>query len=823
MMSNAPICYMNNPNLKASGVTLEYTQEQVEEYKKCMEDPVYFCSKYVQIVHLDKGRILFEMYPFQKDLVKTFLENRFVVAKLPRQCGKTTTCVGYLLWFTLFHDDKKVAILANKGQLARDILSNYQLAYEGLPFWIQQGIRPGGWNKGRVQLENGSSVTASATSSSAIRGSSFNCVTGETKVVICDDYGNIWNDDIKTANSSKYIKHNELKDENAMHTVYKITNVINGKIYIGYHKTDNLDDNYFGSGKLIKRAIETYGIENFTKEILYVYDNPEEALSKEKELVNEEFVSRDDTYNICFGKSHSEETKRKISESNKILTNNGFKHFDGFKVSINKDEKIKITFSDNTILKCTKDHRILVKDKWVYAKDISVGDMCKAFKSELQVTEISLFNSEEEVYDPINVEDGHHYLSNGITSHNCVMLDEFGFVGNNIAEEFMASVLPTISSSEEAQVIVISTPNGMNHYYKLWNDAEQGINAYKPFSAHWSDVPGRDDSWAQEQLKLLGPIKFAQEVECQFLGSADTLLDGPALQSMKYKDPIEAKQIFKNQYLHIYEHPIKGNQQFDRNSGMVLNDRVYVQCVDIAEGLGLDYSAITVIDVTTIPYKVVAKWKSNTAPPITLPAIITEIGKYYNNAYTLIEINQQPQVAESVFKDFKYPNIIYVTNTGNGLNQFAKLQPENKYRYGIKTSHTTKRIGCDSLKMLIEDGKLVHFDFDIYQEFTTFIRLNKTYGADSGAHDDLVMTLVLFGWLVTQDDFKKIANHDLRKQIQKDKLGFIEAEPIVEKKQIPVHLIDKYSILDGVVWETVSNIDEYMSSPYSEFNSSMYW
>ncbi len=166
--------YRDNPLLKRAGVQLQYTQEQIDEYVKCSKDPIYFAKNYVKIVNVDEGIINFRMWPFQEKMLNLFKDNRFVITKCPRQVGKTTTTVAYLLHATLFQDSQNVAVLANKGSLARDILAKYQLAYENLPMWLQQGVIT--WNKGNVELENGSKIIAASTSSSAIRGGAFNIV-----------------------------------------------------------------------------------------------------------------------------------------------------------------------------------------------------------------------------------------------------------------------------------------------------------------------------------------------------------------------------------------------------------------------------------------------------------------------------------------------------------------------------------------------------------------------------------------------------------------------------------------------------------------------
>ena len=128
--------YMGNPLLKAVGVTSEWTEEELKEYVKCSKNPVYFIENYMKIVNVDKGLIPLKMYKFQKKMVKTFHKNRFSIAKLPRQSGKTTMVISYFLWYILFNQDINIAILANKGSLARDILGRLQLAYENLPIFL---------------------------------------------------------------------------------------------------------------------------------------------------------------------------------------------------------------------------------------------------------------------------------------------------------------------------------------------------------------------------------------------------------------------------------------------------------------------------------------------------------------------------------------------------------------------------------------------------------------------------------------------------------------------------------------------------------------
>lgn len=227
----------------------------------------------------------------------------------------TTVATIILLHYALFNKDKRIALLANKGDAAREILDRIQIAFENLPKWMQSGVVI--WNKGTIQLENGSRIIAASSSASSIRGKS--CVTGDTKITVSI------HDDIYYNNINYFM---EEKMDKIYYTVYKTTNNINGKIYIGCHKTTNINDGYLGSGTIIKRAIEKYGVENFTKEILKTFDNLKDAESYEAELVDKNFTLREDTYNInvggnvriaygenngFYGKTHSDEIKQKIS------------------------------------------------------------------------------------------------------------------------------------------------------------------------------------------------------------------------------------------------------------------------------------------------------------------------------------------------------------------------------------------------------------------------------------------------------------------------------------------------------------------------------
>ena len=335
MFNNQNSGYLGNENIKRTGVVQDIPPEKIEEYIKCMDDPIYFAQNYVKIITLDDGFKNIELYPYQHETINSFNNFKNTIVLQPRQSGKSVTAVCIILHYILYNNYKTVALLANKASAAREVLSRVKMAYEALPKWMQQGVKE--WNKGSIELENGTKVIAEATSGTAIRGKS--CVTGDTKVVIEENESIYYLEIDKLINNSKLI---DIKENALFYTVYKITNKINNKIYVGYHQTHDLDDGYMGSGKLIKRAIEKYGIESFEKEILEVFDTKEEAESYEEKIVNKDFVLREDTYNIAiggnvrifpgennpfYGKKHSKETLENLSKSQSGHNRTGYDIF----------------------------------------------------------------------------------------------------------------------------------------------------------------------------------------------------------------------------------------------------------------------------------------------------------------------------------------------------------------------------------------------------------------------------------------------------------------------------------------------------------------
>ena len=530
--------YLGNPNLKAKGVPVNFDKEHVKEYIKCSKNPVYFAKNYVKIINVDKGLVPFKLYKFQKEMVETFNDNRFSICKLPRQSGKSTTVTAYILWLILFKDSQNIAILANKGSLARDLLGKIQFAYEYLPKWLQQGIVV--WNKGNIELENSSKVVAAATSSSAIRGGSY----------------------------------------------------------------------------------------------------------------------------------------------------------------------------------------------------------------------------------------------------NLIFLDEFAFVGNNLAEEFFSSVYPTISSGQTSKVIIVSTPNGMNHFYKMWTDAEEKNSQYVPIEVHWSQVPGRNEKWKKETIANTSQEQFRQEFECEFLGSAGTLIHPTKLRTLAHVAPMK-----KWQDVEIYEEPKQ--------------DAIYTMSVDVSRGVGLDYSAFIVVDITQMPYKLVAKYRSKNISPLLYPTIIYNVAKYYNEAYVLVEINDiGQQVADILHQDLEYENMLATSVKGRAGQQISGGFSGNS-SMGIRTTKQVKRIGCSNLKDLVEQDKFIVQDYETIVELSTFISKSGSYESEEGSHDDLVMCCVLFSWLAKQTYFRDITNTDIRQKIYDEKLRMLDDEAL------PFAIIDDGQPEPGVV-HSQEDIEEYI-------------
>ena len=485
--------YNGNPNLKRSGVQVNWTPEMVQEWVKCSEDVVYFVKRYMKIVNVDRGLIAFEPYDYQIEMLHSMQEERYCIFATSRQAGKSTVTCAFILWYILFNSDKNVALLANKAETAREILGKVQLAYQHLPKWLQHGVNE--WNKGSFVLENNSRVLATATSSDNIRGFSI----------------------------------------------------------------------------------------------------------------------------------------------------------------------------------------------------------------------------------------------------NLLFIDEAAFIDN--WDEFFTSVYPTVSSGKSTKVVLVSTPNGLNHFYAIWQNAVEKRNSYKNIMVKWDRVPGRDEQWRQNTLSGLNfdLEKFAQEFEVEFQGSSGTLISGWKLKELVHKVPLYSKE-----GLSKYEEPRR--------------DRAYACIADVSRGKGLDYSAFSVIDVTEMPYRQVCTFRNNLVTPVDYADILHRVCKSYNSASVLVEINDiGEQVSSSLHYDFEYENILSTESAGRAGKRITSGFGTNIDK-GIRTTKSVKSVGCSILKLLIEQNQLILYDFETISELSTFSRKGISYEAESGKHDDLVMGLVLFAWLSDQMYFKELTS-----------------------------------------------------------------
>lgn len=553
--------YNGNNRLKQLGFAMEFEAWQIEELLRCAEDPIYFIETYCKIVSLDKGLVPFKLYECQKNKVLTILNNRKVILMEGRQQGKTITSSACILWYTLFQDNKTVAILANKAAAAREVLSRYQGMYENLPLWLQQGVKE--WNKGSIELENGSKVFTAATAASGIRGKSVN---------------------------------------------------------------------------------------------------------------------------------------------------------------------------------------------WLY-------------------------------------------------------IDEAAIIPNNVAEDFFTSTYPTIMAGETTKVLLSSTPLGYNHFWKFWNDSEQGLNDFVNLFIPYTAIPGRDDKWAEEQRAILGDVKFSQEVLCTFLGSSYTLLDAGTLSKFS---PVS--YVYSKDSLDVIAEPVRGTR--DADGKVVAPDHNYVLVADTSRGVGGDYHAFTVIDISETPYRVVAKYRNNKVAPVLYPSIIHTVARNYNNAHVLIEINDNgQQVADIMYNELEYENLLFVNRdsqvgqiVGGGFGRHGVTQN------GVRTDKKVKRVGCSMLKTLIESGRLRVEDRDIIAEFSTFIEKKDSYAADEGYHDDLVMTLVLFAWLTTNAYFRDLNDINIRNSLFEQQIQQIESE------LTPFGFIDdgrgetepRYILEDGDLWTVEKRAENWL-------------
>jgi hypothetical protein len=292
----------------------------------------------------------------------------------------------------------------------------------------------------------------------------------------------------------------------------------------------------------------------------------------------------------------------------------------------------------------------------------------------------------------------------------------------------------------------------------MWHDAEKGKNEYVPTDVHWSEVPGRDQEWKEQTIANTSEAQFKVEFECEFLGSVNTLINPAKLRNLVYEDPIQ-----RNAGLDIYE---KAKPEHN-----------YLLTVDVARGLGNDYSAFIVFDITQFPYKVVAKYRNNEIKPMLYPNVIHDVAKGYNNAWLLIEVNDiGEQVANILHYDLEYDNMLMAAMRGRAGQVVGHGFSGKKSQMGVRMTSAVKKLGCSNLKTFLEDDKLLTCDYDIISELTTFAQRHNSFEAEEGCNDDLAMCLVIFSWLVAQDYFKEMTSNDIRKRIYEEQRNQIEQD-----------------------------------------------
>lgn len=351
-------------------------------------------------------------------------------------------------------------------------------------------------------------------------------------------------------------------------------------------------------------------------------------------------------------------------------------------------------------------------------------------------------------------------------SFNLIYLDEFAFVPAHQQTEFFASTYPTISSGNTTRVMITSTPKGMNLFYKIWVDAIEARNEYEAIEVHWSEVPGRDEEWKEQTIKNTSEDQFRVEFECEFLGSSNTLISPSKLATLVFHEPL-----YKNENVKIFKEPQPNH--------------VYSISVDTSRGIGNDYSAFIIIDCSIIPYEVVATFKNNIISPMLYPNIIIQAARKYNDAICLVEINDiGQQVADILHHDLEYENIMTAQWRGRSGQIVNAGFGGKQQQLGVRTTKQLKRVGCATLKTIIEHDKLIVNDFDIVQELTAFSVKGNSYQAEEGYHDDLTMCLVLFAWLSNQEYFKEVTDIDIRKSL------FDANQQALEEDVLPFGFVD---------------------------------
>ena len=502
--------YLGNPNLRGEHESVEYTQFHVDEYEKCKADFFYFAENYAYIIS-DSKKINVKLRDYQRDLINHIHFDKKIIAKWPRQSGKSTCLSVYIAWLTVFFANHGTLVAAHEHKTAKEICEKVKEVIESLPIWLQEGVVK--WNELFIELENGSRVMSSATTKKTGRGFAF----------------------------------------------------------------------------------------------------------------------------------------------------------------------------------------------------------------------------------------------------NFVLLDEFAFVEPLIATNFYTSIAPTLSTLSNGRCAIISTPNGMNHFYEFCQKAQKQQSGFYYSEIKWSDIPGRDEAFKKAMIDDMGPDRWAQEFEAVFMGSEGSLISPAVLDAIETIDPYQTAE---NNTIKIYKPPMP--------------DHKYVITVDVSRGKGIDSSAFVVFDITDYAIEVVATYRDPLINTLIFPGFVARLGRMYHDAAILVEINDNgQQVADILFDEYEYGNLLgCIVNKGRGGQQLTTFGGKSK---GLKQSEPTKRVGCANIRTMIELNKLILNSMDIKAELSNFVRHNNSFAAEKGNHDDLVMCLVIFGWMSQQRYFQEFIQKGVR-EVYEERLAEMEAE-----------------------------------------------
>ena len=480
------------------------------------------------------------------------------------------------------------------------------------------------------------------------------------------------------------------------------------------------------------------------------------------------------------------------NEEWEILTPDGWSDFTGV-AEYSTDESISFRFDNGSNIEVTPNHPLLTSRGWKKATTIRVGSTVISDSGKTCVVSKVSNSIPKQMYDPAFVSKDNRYYANGIVSHNTsislLFCDEVAFIPGNQWEEFFNSVYPTISSGEDTKVVLVSTPKGLNHYYKLWNEAVEKRSLFVPNEINWWDVPGRDAEWQRQTIANIGQDTFDQEFGAEFLGSSGTLINSQTLRRLVHQTPITTHNNLK-----IYQNPIDGHQ--------------YVMTVDCSEGVGSDSSVFSVIDITSKPYNQVAVYKNNKMNPLVFPDFIYQVATKYNHAFVLIETNSVgKQVADTIHYEFGYENLAWVGEHAK-FGQILMGGNAARQQNGLRTDKRSKRIGCSNAKQLIESNLLTINDYDTIMELSTFVQKGTSFEADEGTHDDLVMTLVILGWMSTQSYFQALNDSDARNAVLAAYKERLEAEMLPMIMSISQSADEPKITIDasGIMWREAGTV-----------------